>query len=154
MGQWDIKFNKAVARVRHPVIFYDGLCGLCGFFVKWVLKKDLTKIFYFSSLQGKLAQLIWAKELGPESASALDTVILQYNGVTYTKSDAVFMIFSKLPMPWKGIGKLGLGFLVIPGFRYLSNIGYSVVAHLRYLIFGKYDICPLPSFKHKSRFID
>ena len=41
---------------RGPVLFFDGVCGLCHGFVQFVLKADTHKIFLFSFLQSDYAK--------------------------------------------------------------------------------------------------
>ncbi len=38
--------------------------------------------------------------------------------------------------------------------RPVRDWGYRIVAHNRYRIFGRYDICPMPTEQTRSRFLD
>ena len=38
------------------IIFYDGDCGLCNRFVKFVLRFEKSSLFYFSPLSSELAK--------------------------------------------------------------------------------------------------
>ena len=37
-------------------VFYDGDCGLCNYWVQWILKNDHQKQFLFSALQSEFSQ--------------------------------------------------------------------------------------------------
>ena len=40
---------------NHGLIFYDGECGFCQFWIQFLLKRDYKNYFLFAPLQGKLA---------------------------------------------------------------------------------------------------
>ena len=44
--------------VAHPILLYDGVCGLCNRLVQFILHRDPTAIFRFASLQSPLAASI------------------------------------------------------------------------------------------------
>ena len=46
---------KAAAPPRFALVFFDGVCNLCGFFVHFILKRDKKEIFRFAPLQGETA---------------------------------------------------------------------------------------------------
>ena len=41
--------------VEHPIVFYDGDCGLCDRFVRWMLRRDRGHHYRFAPLQGETA---------------------------------------------------------------------------------------------------
>lgn len=41
---------------HHPVIFFDGVCGLCNGFVDFALARDRRGVFRFATLQGETAK--------------------------------------------------------------------------------------------------
>ena len=43
-------------KLDHPIIFFDGVCGLCNSFVDIIFKADKKGIFKFSPLQGDTAK--------------------------------------------------------------------------------------------------
>jgi predicted DCC family thiol-disulfide oxidoreductase YuxK len=125
------------------VIFFDGVCGLCNGFVDFVMKIDKQKLFKFSPLQSEFARGL----LSPEDVIELKSVIVQINGRTYKKSDAVFAVFKELGGSWKALQLLK----ILP--RPLRNSAYDMVAKYRYKIFGKKESCRLPSPEERQRFI-
>ena len=80
------------------IIFYDGICALCNFWVRFVLWADTSEEFHFCALQSE-----GARKMLPSSVSDpsnLRTIILKAEGQTFKKSDAVLKIFQKLGLPW------------------------------------------------------
>ena len=45
------------------IIFFDGYCGLCNFFVTTVIKLDKKRMFRYAPLQGELAKELLRAEL-------------------------------------------------------------------------------------------
>jgi predicted DCC family thiol-disulfide oxidoreductase YuxK len=136
----------------HPIIFYDGVCGLCNRTVRFVLARDRHDLFRFASLQSALAHQALTSH-GADPAD-LDTmyVMLDYQQPTerlFKKSDAVFFILRQLGGFWGGIGAVA-GFLP----RFFRDFGYNQVASRRYRLFGKYDSCPLPDEPTRAKFLD
>ena len=41
--------------MSHPILLYDGGCGLCNRFVQFILRRDRNAVFRFASLQSALA---------------------------------------------------------------------------------------------------
>src|SRR5215470_10758647 len=60
------------ALLGHPVILYDGVCGLCNRWVQFLLRRDQRDRFRFAPLQSALAaQILMRHSVTPGS---LDTV--------------------------------------------------------------------------------
>jgi predicted DCC family thiol-disulfide oxidoreductase YuxK len=146
--------------VSHPVLFYDGVCGLCNRMVQFILKHDRNRVFRFASLQSSLAQRI----LGDHGVNALDLdsvyVLTNYDPEkvnegeesseqVLARSDAVLFVAHELGGIWRIFGTL---LRILP--RGLREWGYRMTARNRYRIFGRYDACPLPSEETRTRFLD
>jgi predicted DCC family thiol-disulfide oxidoreductase YuxK len=63
------------------------------------------------------------------------------------RSRAVFLMLRELGGAWAWLGMLR----VFPAF--LTDLGYRVVASLRYRIWGQLDACRLPSPDERARFL-
>ncbi|MBS1799791.1 MAG: DUF393 domain-containing protein [Acidobacteria bacterium] len=129
----------------HPVLLYDGVCALCNGLVRFVLKRDAMGIFRFAALQSDVA-----RELVGDGAVALDGVVLVAAALTaeqrvYRRTDAVVEALRLLGHRW-----LARALAVVP--RAVREAGYGVVARLRYLLFGRYEVCPLPPVETRGRF--
>lgn len=125
-------------------MLYDGVCGLCNRSVQWILTHDNKEQFRFATLQGEMAEQ-WLKKLPTEVE---ESVVLVYRNQIYTASSAAFKI-AKLLGGWP---RLLAVFSVLP--QRLTDRVYKWIARNRYRWFGKFDTCPLPNEKVRSRFLD
>ncbi len=133
------------------IILYDGVCGLCDRFVQFVLKRDAAATFRFAPLQSAFAGKLLARH-GVDHAD-LNTVYLVLDAEgpgerLLQKSKAVFTVLSRLGPGWRLLALLR----VLPAF--LLDPFYSLVASVRYRLFGRFDACALPSKEWRSRFIE
>ncbi len=143
--------------VAHPIILYDGVCGLCNRFVQFVLKRDHAAQFRFTALQGEIAAGILSRH--NQNSTALDTlyVLVPLPGPAgtesteslFARSDAVISILRALGGIWP---LAALALRLIP--RPIRDWGYDLLARHRYRIFGRFESCPLPSPETRARFLD
>jgi len=129
----------------HPVIVYDGECNVCSGLVRFILKRDVNKIFQFTpaqSLSG--SRLIDGSGL---SEDPRNTIVLIDGESYYRRSTAALQIARRLPLPWK----LLFAFKLIP--KPVRDWIYRLVAVRRYRLFGKRDTCFLPVSKFGDRFL-
>lgn len=126
-------------------VFYDGECGLCAFWVDFLLKRDQSDRFRFAALQSD-----YALERGISSPERItpDTVIVLIEGRQLTHSDAALTMLSKLGGGWR-VFKLGF---FIP--RFIRDSVYRFIARYRYLIWGKKTSCLMPKPEWRSKFLD
>ncbi|MCX6104873.1 MAG: DCC1-like thiol-disulfide oxidoreductase family protein [Proteobacteria bacterium] len=129
----------------HPIIFFDGYCGLCNYFIDWVIRHDSAHRMRYASLQGATAQQIVC-ELG---SSIPDSVILWQEGQQLVRSAAVAAILKSLGGPWRRIGSV---LELIP--TAVADRGYDFIARNRYSWFGKKDRCRLPSPAERHLFLE
>jgi predicted DCC family thiol-disulfide oxidoreductase YuxK len=138
--------------MTHPILLYDGVCGLCNRMNQFVLRHDRAGVFRFASLQSALAGRILARH-GADAAD-LDTVYVVVNPDQpdehlLGRSDAVIFVLQQLGGFW------GLtGFVLRFKPRFLRDLGYRVVARNRYRFFGRSETCFLPSSENRGRFLD
>lgn len=137
---------KPVAGGKPPVIFFDGVCGLCNRFVDWVIARDTLRIFRYATLQGATAAE--AGVVDTSSAPTGWTIVLKDEDGTWSRSDAVLRIIAR-------IGWL-YGFAEILQFcpRSIRDAVYKLVARYRYRIFGKKEACRLPSQSEYELFLE
>ena len=128
---------------NRPVIFFDGVCGLCNGFVDFVISQDKKKIFLFSPLQSDYA----VNHLPPQYTKDLTSVVLMINGEILSKTNAVLRVMEELGGAWK---LLALSRHLPLSFR---NRMYDMVASNRYRIFGKKETCRLPTEDERQRFL-
>jgi predicted DCC family thiol-disulfide oxidoreductase YuxK len=129
-----------------PVIVFDGLCNICSFGVQKVLRHDRAGIFRFAFAQGPVGGALKAQYgLTPGD---LENVALIADGQCYTKSTAALKVLDRLPGPWRAMRV----FWIVP--RPVRDFFYSLVARNRYRLFGKRDICMVPTPEQRARFLD
>ena len=126
-----------------PIIFFDGVCGLCNKFVDFLIVRDKKQTFLFAPLQG-----LTAKQSLPTIADMESVLLLDPSGSLCDKSTAAIKILIRLG----GIWKLAGIFFVVP--KFIRDPVYSVIAKNRYKIFGKKESCRLPTPEERSRFLD
>jgi predicted DCC family thiol-disulfide oxidoreductase YuxK len=138
--------------MSHPILLYDGVCGLCNRFVQFILRRDRHATFRFASLQSALAASILARH--GASPNNLDTVYVVLNHELpdeslLSRSDGVLFVMKQLGSFWRP-----LAFLLQRAPRFLRNAGYNAVSRHRYRIFGRSEICTLPRDADHNRFLD
>ena len=129
------------------IIFYDGPCVFCNFWIRTLCNWDKNDRLRFSSLDSDYAiKFASQREI---NISNKDTVIVwdQENKI-YTESRAFFKIMKTLG----GFFNLILVFSIIP--KFLTDGIYRFVARNRYKWFGSYETCPTPSPSFKHKYLD
>jgi predicted DCC family thiol-disulfide oxidoreductase YuxK len=135
----------------NAIILYDGVCGLCNRFVRFVLKRDRKDHFRFAALQSHFArEVLQRHHVDP---NALDTVYLVLDNDQPTESllarnDAVASVLHELGGFWRLWAKL-LNF--VP--RSVRDWQYNLIARNRYRFFDKYVSCPLPDSEDRHKFL-
>lgn len=137
---------------RHPIILYDGVCGLCNRLVQFLLKHDRDGRLRYASLQsGFAAKVLQRHGFDPKDLDTLHVVenFEQPDERVWQRSDAILRAGRRLGGIWSPLATLGR---IVP--RPLRDLVYRSVARNRYRVFGKYDTCMLPDPKQRSRFLD
>lgn len=148
--------------MSHPIILYDGVCGLCNRLNQFVLRRDPDAIFRFASLQSPFAASILSRHgANPQDLDTVYVVVnhdlakhapdnaAQPDEGLLPRSDAVLFVLKRLGGIWK---LLGLLLELLP--RVLRDAAYRLVARNRYRIFGRSETCMLPNPEHRGRFLD
>lgn len=130
---------------ERQTIFFDGVCNLCNSSVNFVIDRDKKEKFTFAALQSDYAK----SQLGEAvNLDELESIVLQKNGRTYTRSDAALEIARGLGGGWTFL----YGFKLLP--RFLRDWAYDLIARNRYRWFGKRESCRMPTPALKARFLD
>ncbi len=126
------------------ILFFDGVCVFCNFWVQFIFERDRKKSIFFAPLQGTNA-----KNLLPENfINSLDTVVFWNDGQLLTKSDAILEALKLIRYSPEIIWLLS----IIPHF--FRNKIYDFIANHRYKLFGKLEVCPIPSDSLKAQLLD
>jgi len=73
------------------VVFFDGECGFCNFWVQWILERDRKNKFLLASLQSDFGQK-FLSERGLETKEFNTLYLLKSDGQYLMKSRAVMKI--------------------------------------------------------------
>jgi predicted DCC family thiol-disulfide oxidoreductase YuxK len=140
-----------MSRSMATLVFYDGLCGLCDRFVRFLVSRDAEGRLRFAPLQGDVARrTLVARGCDPAD---LDTVYVVADWNTphervLERSTAVLHALGQLGRPWSALAAVGRR---VP--RPLADALYRFTARNRYRLFGRFDTCPLPPQEWQDRFV-
>jgi len=130
---------------EQSIVFFDGVCGLCSHTVDLLLRLDGQGRLKFAPLQGETAA-----QLVPEKVREdLNTFVFSSHGHLHYRSGAMARILMTIGGFWRVAGAL-LWLIPFP----LRNLGYRLVARMRYRLFGKHEACRLPTVEERKRFLD
>lgn len=122
---------------------FDAECVLCSANAQFVLKHDHKRRFRLASMQGEVGAALY-RRFGIDPADP-ETMIVVEGGRALRDSDAVLTIYRELGWPWRALDILRL----VP--RFLRDPLYRLIARNRYRIFGRHDVCWVPSPDHADR---
>lgn len=128
------------------LLVFDGVCRLCSGWARFVLRYDHEHKITLATVQSETGQYILA-ELGLDTISPESIVFIE-NGTAWFESDAIFRIIEQLSAPWH----IFLVFRIVP--RALRDWLYGVIARNRYRLFGRRDVCFIPTPENSARFRD
>jgi len=131
---------------RSPIVFFDGVCGLCNRFVQFLFAIDKRRIFKVATLQGATAKLKLPEDLR-ENLTSL--VVVTRDGRVLTKSRAVIDVFREVGGIWRVV--YCLGFWIPP---VILDPLYDAVAAHRYRWFGRLSACRIPTAEEREQFFD
>jgi predicted DCC family thiol-disulfide oxidoreductase YuxK len=131
-----------MAPLPGPVAFFDGECNVCDWSVRFLLAHDRRGELRYASLQGETAAALIAERA--DFPSGVDTVVVAEPLASgevrlHTESDGVIRALQLVGgAPWRA--RL---LRVVP--RPLRDLGYRLFARNRYRLFGRKDVCALPT---------
>jgi predicted DCC family thiol-disulfide oxidoreductase YuxK len=134
-----------VGKISQPIIIFDGVCNLCEFSVKFIIKNDRREKFKF--VAGQTQRGMEYQRLYGVDTLMEGTVILLKGNQAYVKSDAAVEIAKDLDCPWNFLQV----FKFIP--KPVRDFIYSIISKNRYRWFGKKDECLLPDNNTRERFL-
>lgn len=135
---------QAIDLVAHPVLFFDGVCGLCNATVDGLMRRDRAGVLRFAPLQGETA----GRLLPEADVKGLASVVLVDGAGTHRRSDAIVRVLRHLGGRYR-IPAAALWLVPKP----LRELGYRIVAKVRYRVFGKKETCRMPTAAERSRFL-
>jgi predicted DCC family thiol-disulfide oxidoreductase YuxK len=132
------------------IVLFDGVCAFCDASVRWLLRHDPEGRLRFAPLQGETAARLRARQPGiPEGLGTLVYVVESDGGERiFLRSEAVFRACAAISGTPRWVG-------VVASFpRALTDLGYRLVALLRYRVFGRLDACRIPGPDERERMLD
>jgi predicted DCC family thiol-disulfide oxidoreductase YuxK len=135
---------SVTASIKKPIIFFDGVCGMCNTFVSLLLRVDKSGKFLFAPLQGETAKAL-LPPLGDDPRE-WSMIYFDERGV-HDQSDASLEVYRRLGGIWSILGLAQ----IIP--RSIRTAFYRIIASNRYKWFGKKAYCRIPTPAERSRFL-
>jgi len=138
--------------MKNPIVFYDGVCGLCNRLVQFLLKRDTHDRLRFASLQSDFATTVLSRHgIDPKDLDTLHVVenYGESDERVLNRSDAILRAGRELGGVWSVLASAGK---ILP--RPIRDSIYRFVAGNRYRVFGKYETCMLPEPRHRAKFLD
>lgn len=128
------------------IVVFDSQCLLCNGWVRFLLRHDRQAVIRFASIQGAAGRRLLA-DAGLE-VDGLQTLLLVDGKGNWQHTAAIIRVLHVLGWPWR------LAWLawLVPSF--VRDPLYRLVARNRYRVFGRTEVCMLPSANHRARFLD
>jgi len=127
------------------IILFDGVCCLCAAWVDFVVQRNTAQDIQFASVQSAQGQALlrWCQLPTDE----FDTMVYIEHGQAYFRSTAFLRVVKHLNKGWPllSIGRF------CPSM--LRDWLYDRIALNRYRLFGKREVCLLPTPALKARFL-
>jgi len=125
------------------IILFDGVCNFCNGAINFIIRHDSQNRFQFAPLQSELGQK-YVRDFGLYD---IDSVILVKDGRAFTHSSAALEIARHLDGIWSWF----YIFRFVP--RALRDFCYRLFARYRYKLFGKQEVCMMPTPEVRARFL-
>jgi len=126
------------------IILYDGVCVLCSGWMRFVLRRDKSRLFRFTPIQSNYGSAL-ARALAIDPGNP-DTNAVIWKGIAYRRSDAALCVVSQLP-GWGWVRVLH----IVP--RFLRDPVYRLIARTRYRVWGRHMVCDLGGAAFADRVI-
>ncbi len=126
------------------LILFDGVCVFCSRWVRFVIDRDPERRFRFVAVQSEAGRALAARFGIDPQAPQTNAVV--WGGRVFFKSDAALTVLGAL----EATRPLAL---LKAAPRWLRDPAYDLIARNRYAIFGRTDVCMVPSAEDRARFI-
>lgn len=133
------------ANLPDRLVVFDGVCVLCSFFARFILRFDRAKRFRFVTAQSPLGQALF--QAHGLRTDVYETNLVLIDGKPNIKFDSFIATCDALGWPWRATVVLR----ALP--QGLRDWLYDRIAKNRYAIFGKQESCEIPSGASRERLI-
>jgi len=127
------------------IVLFDGVCNFCNGSVNFMIGHDSRGYFKFAPMQSDVGRELLDK-FGIDRTET-DSIILIEDDKAYTYSTAALRIARKLDGLWSW---LYIFRFIPPPIR---DFFYKLFAKYRYRLFGKKDVCMMPTPEIRQRFL-
>jgi predicted DCC family thiol-disulfide oxidoreductase YuxK len=142
-AHWKIYFS--MVEPAKNIVLFDGICNLCNGLVRFIIKKDRSGKLKFALLQSEVGQQ-WLMKFGL-AKNEFESFVLIQGDKYYLKSAAALKMLRELGGVWKAF----YVFMLVP--RPVRDFMYDLIAKSRYKVFGKRDVCMIPTPELQERFL-
>lgn len=126
------------------VVLFDGVCNFCNSAVNFIIRHDAAGRFKFAPLESDVGQELRAKyDIGDD----IDSIVLIEDDRAFMHSTAALRVAKGLG----GVWSLGYALIVVPAF--IRDFAYKTFARYRYRLFGKKEVCMIPTPEMRERFL-
>lgn len=126
------------------IVLFDGVCNFCNDTVNFIIRHDQARRFKFAPLQSEIGQELRSKYgIGED----VDSIVLIEDGKAFTHSTAALLIAKGLG----GVISISYAFIILPTF--IRDFFYKTFASNRYRLFGKKEVCMIPTPEVRERFL-
>ena len=138
--------DEEKSTLKKPILFFDGVCGLCNSSVDFAIARDKNSRLFYSPLQGETAKEL----LSEDQIHNIATVIFRTadGKHLYQRSAAIVRLLWQLGFPWSFCGWV-LWLIPLP----IRDLGYRMIAGSRYRLFEKHTTCRMPTPEERARFL-
>ena len=126
------------------IVLFDGICNFCNGSVNFIIARDPAGYFKFATLQSEAGQQLRRKYAIGEN---IDSIILIEDDTAYIYSSAPLRVAKRLTGAWWLFGV----FWIVP--KAIRDYFYRMFARNRYRLFGKKDVCMVPTPEIRARFL-
>jgi len=140
----ELKALAMAVSETHPIVFFDGVCGLCNIAITQLLKHDTGAKLRFAPLQGDTAKALFSSEEREHPQS----LIVLSKGCYFRHSDAIIEALLELSTCTKTMARFAR---LLP--LSMRDKIYRLVAKYRYYIWKKSPTCRIPTPAERARFL-
>lgn len=130
---------------KYIITLYDGECGFCDHWVRWILRQRPSQNIRFVALQSDQGRELLQQQ---NIEFDLKSIVVIHQNKSYQKSKAIALILKNINSSFRHFSLL---FQIIPTI--IADAGYDFVAKYRYNIIGKNDSCEIPSPEQRKFFL-
>lgn len=132
---------------KDRVIFYDGMCSVCNFWIQQVLDSPNARSFYFAQLQSEKAEKFLKSQSHIKDLP--DAIAYYRDGEVFFKSAASLRVAKDMG---GYLGIVGTLAAAIGAYRFYDII-YDWIARNRYDWFGENKQCRLLTPEEREQFL-